>query len=118
MGIQNYGKVEKGRYKKLKKRITGIVIIALIAVVGAGVIGVLVSDGEGYQQYVSVIEENHTLKERVAELEAQVAELQGTVAEKDEYIASIPTIAPTPYEPGESEMPAATQDSNLESPRE
>ena len=81
MGIQNYGKVGTGKYKKLKKRIIGLVIIAAVIVVAAGVIGVLVSDGEGYQQYVSVIEENHALKEQVAELEAQVAELQGTVAE-------------------------------------
>lgn len=118
MGIQNYGKIEKGRYKKLKKRIIGLVIIAAIVVVGAGIIGVLVSDGEGYQQYVSVIEENHALKEQVEDLERQVEELQGTVAEKDEYIASIPTIAPTPYAPSESEMPTETPYSNLESPRE
>ena len=118
MGIQNYGKVGTGKYKKLKKRIIGLVIIAAVIVVAAGVIGVLVSDGEGYQQYVSVIEENHALKEQVAELEAQVTELQGTVAEKDEYIASIPTIAPTPYEPNESEMPTEIPESDLESPRE
>lgn len=119
MGIQNYGKVEKGRHKKLKRRIIGLLIIAVLVVVGAGVIGVLVSNGDGYQEYVSILSENHELKAQVAELEDRITELEGTVAEKDEYIASIPTATPTPYEPDPSETPIPTSTpGSLESPRE
>lgn len=118
MGIQNYGKVEKGRHRKLKRRIIGLVIIAAVIFAGAGVIGVLVSDGEGYQEYLTILKENHELRAQVEELQERVSELEGTVAEKDEYIASIPTAAPTPYEPNASETPEPTSTpNNLESPR-
>lgn len=119
MGINNYGKIEQGRRKKLKRRITAVVIIAAAVVVLAGIIGILAGDTEGYRTSVASIQENHELKARVAELEEQVGELQKQIADRDEYIASIPTAAPTPYEPQMSEIPAPTATpAALGSPRE
>lgn len=118
MGIQNYGKIEQGRHKKLKHRIIGIIIAAIAVCVIAGIIGVLAGDNEGYQNSTQMLKENHELKERVAELEQQVGDLQSQLDDRDSYIASMPTVAPTPYMPGPSAEPQETPVAELESPRE
>lgn len=119
MGINNYGKIEQGRRKKLKRRITAIVIIAVALLVCVGIIGVLAGDTEGYRTSVASIRENHELREQIADLEEQIGELQQQIADRDEYINAIPTIAPTPYAPQISEIPAPTEAVGaLESPRD
>lgn len=118
MGIQNYGKIEQGRHKKLKRRIIGIIIAVIAVCVIAGIIGVLAGDNEGYQNSTQMLKENRELKERVAELEQEVGDLQSQLADRDNYIASIPTVAPTPYIPGSSAEPQETPLVELESPRE
>lgn len=118
MGIQNYGKIEQGRHKKLKRRIIGIIIAVIAVCVIAGIIGVLAGDNEGYQNSTQMLKENRELKERVAELEQEVGDLQSQLADRDSYIASIPTVAPTPYIPGSSAEPQETPLVELESPRE
>ena len=120
MGLENYGKIEKGRHKKIRRRITGGIIAAVLLIICVGIIGLLAGNNEGYRRSVSSIEENHELKARIAELEEQVGELQAQIAERDELIAAIPTPAPTPYEPAVTAIPDASQQgmTALEPPRQ
>ena len=120
MGIENYGRIEQGRHKRLRRRITAAVIAVIVLTAAVGIIGVLAGDTEGYRQSVASIKENHELKARVAELEAQVGELQAQLAERDEFIASIATPVPAPYEPQQSAAPENTEPAagGLESPRD
>lgn len=120
MGIENYGKIEQGRHKKLRRRITAVIIAVIAVIVFAGVIGILAGDTEGYRESVASIKENHELKARIAELEEQVGELQSQLAERDDFIASMPTVAPTPYAPQQSETPDSMESAAgvLESPRD
>ncbi len=126
MQINGYGKVQQNRYRKLKRRLTGLIIILIVAIITVALVGIFASDSKIYQDRITILEENHALKEQaeslqaqVDELEKKVGELEGTVAEKDEYIASIPTTSPT--EPADSEAttsPTPTQRTNSVSPRE
>lgn len=116
MSIQNYGKVEKGRYKKLKKRITALITAAIILIIGISIVGVLAGDSEDYMYRSEILRENHELKEKVRQLEEKVSELEGTVSEKDSYIASLPTEAPTEEAPADEEASAGEWE--IESPRD
>lgn len=119
MGINNYGKIEQGRRKKLKRRVITAVVIAAALVVCVGIIGVLAGNTEGYQNSSAILKENHELKARIAELEEQVGELQMQIADRDEYIDSLPQASPTPYAPEIGELPTPTEaEGELESPRE
>lgn len=102
MSIHNFGKIEGGRLRKLKKRITGLIIAFIIIIAAAAAIGILTSNGEEYQQRATLLEENHSLREQIQDLQAQVTDLQGQLDEKDSYIASIPTEAPTPELPDDA----------------
>lgn len=110
MAAQNYGTVQSGRYRKLKKRIIGIIIIAVIVIIAVGLIGVLAGNSAEYQKRVSILEENHRLKEENAQLQQQIADyeiyvntLQGQVSERDAFIAALPTEVPAEEIPQESE---------------
>lgn len=102
MRINGYGKVQQNRYKKLKRRLMGLIIILIAAIITVALVGIFASDGKMFRERVSILEENHALQEQVEDLQSQidalkqqVGNLEGTVAEKDEYIASIPTAAPS-----------------------
>jgi cell division protein FtsB len=123
MAIQSYGRIKEGRYRKLKKRITGLIIIAVIIIVAFGIIGVLAGNSAEYQERVSILQENHQLREENEELKAQIEALQGQVDEKDAYIASIPEPEPeqeqeTEENTEESNDEEQAEDDNPASPRE
>ncbi len=126
MQINGYGKVQQNRYRKLKRRLTGLIIILIVAIITVALVGIFASDSKIYQDRITILEENHALKEQaeslqaqVDELEKKVSELEGTVAERDEYISSIPTTAPTaPAEDEPTASPEATQHADSLSPRE
>lgn len=117
MAINDFGKIQEGRRKRLKKRITWLIAAAVIILAAAAIIGVLTSKGEGYTERVTLLEENHKLKEQISALEEQVTALQGQVTEKDAYIASIPTEAPASPAPSDGATPTA-DDQNDQSPRD
>ena len=103
MQINGYGKVQQNRYKKLKRRLTGLIIILITAIITVALVGIFASDSQTFRDRVTVLEENHALREQTEELQSQVEalkqqieNLEGTVAEKDKYIASIPTSSPSP----------------------
>ncbi len=84
--------------RRKRRRITGVIVIAVILVTGLAVLGVLTSDGPEYQMRLSTIEENHALKEKIAELEDEVADLKKELKKAQS-------------EPDEaSEMPASPRD--------
>lgn len=111
MGIRSYGKIEQFKTKKIKKRIKALCVAAVIVTACAAAIGVLVGDSEEYIHRSTILQENHDLKERVMELETQLEELQNELAKKDEYIAAIPTEAPSEEVPDGGGW-------NMESPRQ
>lgn len=95
MDMQGYsiGYAEKSRKKH--RRIVGGVIIALIILVCIYVVGILTSEGAEYQMRATAIEENHILKEQVAELEERVAELEAEL----EKAQSVPSETPASESP-------------------
>lgn len=105
MALERYGKIQDGRRRKQRRRITGIVIIAVIFFAAMWIIGALAGNSAEFQERSAILRENHALKEENAALQAQIAELQGQVAEKDKYIASIPAEEPTTEEPNAEEAP-------------
>lgn len=108
MDIQNYGKANSSRNKKTKRRITGIIIAAVIILAGAFTIGKLTENSAEYQLRASLVEENRVLREENEMLKNQIGDLENQITEKNEYIDSIPTAAPTeePSEEDEPETPA------------
>lgn len=101
----SYGKVQSGRYNKIKRRITGAVIIVILIAAAAWAIGILAGNSAEYQERSSILranhellEENEALKQQVAELQAQADALQGQVSERDAYIAALPTDEPAAEE--------------------
>lgn len=89
---------DSSRNRRKRRRITGVVVIAVILVTGLAVLGILTSDGPEYQMRLSTIEENHALKEKVAELEDEVADLKKELKKAQ----SVPTETP--------EMPTSPRD--------
>ena len=108
MDIQNYSRANSSRSKKTRRRITGIIIAAVIILAGAFAIGKLTENSAEYQLRASLVEENRVLREENEMLKEQIADLENQITEKDEYIGSIPTAAPTvePIEEDETETPA------------
>ncbi len=94
MNTNNYGKLGRGRRLKLKRRITGLIIAALIICVAAFIIGKLTENSAEYQLRASLVEENRVLREQVTDLQAQIDGLKNELSEKNAYIESIPTAAP------------------------
>ncbi len=76
MNISNYNGTQNGRSRLKKRRITGLFIIAGIVLLGAYIIGILTSDEPQYRMRATVIEENHVLKEQIAELESEIEDLK------------------------------------------
>ena len=111
MNIQNYSRAKTGRHKKLSRRITGIIIAALIILIGAFTIGKLTENSAEYQLRASLVEENRVLREENAALKEQITDLQNQVNKKDAYIDSLPTAAP-------SEEPSGAPSEEPETPSE
>lgn len=96
MNINGYGTMHSEKSRTRRRRVTGIVIIVAILLIGTGIIGVLTSDGPEYQMRATAIEENHILKEQVAELTKKVEKLEKELEEKEDYISALPTNTPEP----------------------
>ena len=93
MGIESFGNYRAEKQRRAKRKITGIIIAALIILAGAYVIGILTSDGENYKLREDVIAQNHELKQQIEELTEEVAELKSELA-----IAESATPTPDPDE--------------------
>ncbi|MGN1116166.1 MAG: hypothetical protein ACI4TH_06345 [Candidatus Ornithomonoglobus sp.] len=125
---ENYGKIQSGRYDKIRKRITGAVIIVILIIAAAWAIGILAGNSAEYQERSSILQSNHqlleeniALKQQTAELQAQINALQGQVSERDAYIAALPTEAPVPEEmqvPQAEQVQPVPVDENAVSPRQ
>lgn len=102
------------RLRARRRRITGIVIILVILFTGLFITGVLTSDGPEYQMRASAIEENHILKEQIAELEAEVKKLKKELNEKEDYISTLPSPEPE----SETESEAESDESYPKTPRD
>ena len=123
MNIQGYKKIDNGKRKKLKKKITAIVLIGIIVIVALSLIGILAGDSQGYIERVSILEENHMLNQKVAELETKSATLEARVRELEEYISMIaPSEQEQPYdiryENGLYYYNEESQSDNPDSPRD
>ncbi|MDD6762567.1 MAG: hypothetical protein PUD92_02850 [Clostridiales bacterium] len=124
---ENYGRIQGGRYSKIKTRITGAVIIVILIIAAAWAIGILAGNSAEYQERSSILRENHqlleenaALKQQIEELQAQTSSLQGQVSERDAYIASLPTEAPVPEGtemPTEGAVQTPSAGGNAVSPR-
>lgn len=111
MNINDYGTINGEKRRERRRKITGIFIILVILLAGIYILGILTSDGPEYQMRASTIEENHILKEQVAELTEEVEQLKKELAEKDSIISTMP-------EP-DSEAPQPTPTSTVPaSPRD
>ena len=86
MSVEYYGNTKTQRARALRRRIIGIISIILVILLGAWIIGVLTDNGAGYQERLSAIEENHTLRAENEELKAEVERLTSQLNEKDDYI--------------------------------
>lgn len=99
MNISNFNNTQNGKARLRRHRFTGLVIIALIILAAAYIIGILTTDQPEYRMRATAIEENHILKERIAELEAENADLKAQLE-----------AAPTPAPSGEPETPRSSED--------
>ena len=117
MNIQNYSKAKTSRHRKLQRKITGIIIAALIILIGAFVIGKLTENSAEYQLRASLVEENRVLREENEQLKEQVSDLQNQVSERDEYIDSIPTAEPS-EEPSAGPSEGPSEGAQTEQPSE
>ena len=72
MNISDFGNTQSGKSRLKKRRLTGLIVIAVIILLGAYLIGILTTDRPEYQMRATAIEENHILKERIAELEEEI----------------------------------------------
>ena len=86
MSIEYYGNTKTQRERAMRRRIVGIVSIIFVILLGVGIIGVLTDSGAGYQERLSAIEENHSLRAENEELKAEVERLTAQLSEKDNYI--------------------------------
>lgn len=80
MGIQIFGSYESKKQKRIKRSVSGIVIVALIVLAGAYVIGILTADNDAYRLREDVIAQNHELKQEIAELSDEVKKLKAELA--------------------------------------
>ena len=76
MNMQNYGSMQGEKMRRTRRKIVGATIILVILLAGIYILGILTSDGPQYQMRTSMLEENHMLKEQVAELEEQIKDLE------------------------------------------
>ena len=90
MNTQVFKKANKVKREKLKKKFTGLMIVAVIIIIALSAIGILAGDSEGFLQRSAILEENHMLKQRVSELETEAAALQTRISELESYIAQPP----------------------------
>ena len=81
MNIQIYKKANTGKRKKLKKQITGLIIIGIVFISALWIIGIFAGDSDEYNERVSILEENHILRQKltILTLNRQVKELEALV---------------------------------------
>ncbi len=91
MGTESFGNYRAEKHRRAKRKIAGIITVALIMLVGAYVIGILTSDSDDYKLREDVISQNHELKQQVEELTEEVEELK---AELDRAESATPTPDP------------------------
>jgi hypothetical protein len=125
MNIQFYNKTDIGKRKKLKKQISGIIIIGIVFIAALWIIGIFAGNSEEYRSRVSILEENHMLKQRVTELETSNAGLEARLAELEAYVSGLPQSSDTStqseklhYENGLYYYNEETQSENPDSPRD
>lgn len=82
MGIENFGGYRSEKHRRIKRKVTGIVTVAVIALIGAYIIGVLTDDGEGYKLREDVISQNHMLKQQIEELSEENRRLKDELAQE------------------------------------
>lgn len=90
MDLHVYKSISNERKRKKPNKIVGIIIILIILLTGTAVVGILTSTGPQYQMRQTAIEENHILREEIADLKAEIEQLKEDIAEKDEYIKTLP----------------------------
>ncbi len=86
MSVEYYGNTKTQRARAMRRRIVGIISIIVVILLGVGIIGILTDTGAGYQERLSAIEENHSLRAENEELKAEVERLTSQLNEKDDYI--------------------------------
>lgn len=110
MDISNYG-TSYGKKSRVKRhRITGIIVIFLILFIGISVVGILTSDGPEYKMRASTIEENHILKEQIAELTEENERLKSELQQKEDYITTLPTQEPTQDDADVTDAPSSPRE--------
>ena len=87
MNIQIYKKANTGKRKKLKKQITGLIIIGIVLISALWIIGIFAGDSDEYNERVSILEENHMLRQKLTELETENAGLKTRIAELEAYVS-------------------------------
>lgn len=85
MNMQNYGSMQGKKTRRTGRKIVGGIIILVILLAGLYILGVLTSNGPEYQMRTSMLEENHTLKEQVAELEEKIEGLEKEIESLKAY---------------------------------
>ncbi|MDD6563889.1 MAG: hypothetical protein PUF08_02285 [Clostridiales bacterium] len=103
MNMQNYGSMQGKKTRRTRRKIVGGIIILVILLAGLYILGVLTSNGPEYQMRTSMLEENHTLKEQVAELEEKIEGLE-------KEIESLKAYSDTDDEPDKSDNPSTPRD--------
>ncbi len=86
MSIEYYGNTKTSRQRALRRRIIGIIAVVAVILLGVGIVGILTDDGAGYQERLSAIEENRTLRGENEDLKAEIERLTALIEEKDNYI--------------------------------
>ena len=104
MNMQNYGSMQGKKTRRTGRKIVGGIIILVILLAGLYILGVLTSNGPEYQIRTSMLEENHMLKEQVAELEEQIEDLEKEIESLKAYSDT------EDDEPDQSDNPSTPRD--------
>lgn len=89
MKIESYGNTQSKKHRRLKRRLTGVLIIILIVLTGAFIIGAITTNGPAQQSRMSILDENHALKAEIQELNEKIADLEKQLEESKS--AQVPT---------------------------
>lgn len=92
--MQSYGNTQSRKHRKVRRAVTGIVIIILIVLAAAFAIGIIASDGDDYNKHVTAIEENHLLRARITELEEEIDALKAELEAREGNVSEQATATP------------------------